>query len=142
MPAFVKSRNVVHACYYHIVWCPKWRKSVLIDDVARRLQEIICDECESRNVSIQALEIMPDHVHLLCAVDPRLPIPSLVKSLKGASSRVLRQEFQHLVSTMPCLWTHSYFVSTTGGAPLEKVKAYVETQQTRPSTLKDRKAKK
>jgi putative transposase len=72
---------------------------------------------------------MPDHVHLLVEVDPQFGIHKLVKTIKGRSSRLLRQEFPRLKSRLPSLWTHSYFVSTVGGAPLEIVKQDIENQK-------------
>ena len=72
---------------------------------------------------------MPDHVHLLVIVDPQFGIHRLVKLLKGRSSRYLRQEFPQLKTRMPTLWTNSYFVATSGGAPLELIKQYIEGQK-------------
>jgi putative transposase len=72
---------------------------------------------------------MPDHVHLLVVVDPQYGIHRLVKQIKARSSRLLRQEFPHLKSRIPTLWTNSYLVATTGGATLEVVKRYVENQR-------------
>lgn len=122
------NRNVTYSCKYHVVWCPKYRRPVLIDEVAIRLREIIQDAVQEKNAELLALEIMPDYVHLLIEVDPQLGIHRLVKLLKGRSSRLLRQEFKHLKSKLPCLWTNSYFVSTVGGAPLDVIKRYVENQ--------------
>jgi putative transposase len=70
------------------------------------------------NAEIMALELVPDHGHLLCEVDPQLGIHRLVKNIKGASSHTLRKEFSMLRSRIATLWTNSYFVSTVGGAPL------------------------
>ena len=122
------NRNVTYSCKYHVVWCPKYRRPVLVDDVAIRLREIIQGAVYEKNTELLALEIMPDHVHILIEVDPQFGIHRLVKLLKGRSSRLLRQEFRHLKSKLPCLWTNSYFVSTVGGAPLEVIKRYVENQ--------------
>lgn len=72
---------------------------------------------------------MPDHVHLLCEVDPQFGIHRLVKNLKGRSSRLLRQEFPWLRSRLPTLWTNSYFVATVGSAPLSVIKQYIENQK-------------
>ena len=76
------------------------------------------------------MEIMPDHVHLLCEVDPQYGIHKAIREIKGTTSRLLRQEFKHLTTKLPTLWTNSYFVSTVGGAPLEVIKQYVENQKT------------
>ena len=98
--------------------------------VADRLKELIQQECESLNIEVIALEIMPDHVHLLIEVDPQFGIHKAVKQLKGKTSRILREEYKHLTTKLPTLWTNSYFVSTVGGAPLEAIKQYVDNQQT------------
>lgn len=72
---------------------------------------------------------MPDHVHLLMEVDPQFGIHRAVKRIKARSSKVLREEFSFVKSRVPTLWTNSYFVSTVGGAPLEKIKKYIEDQK-------------
>jgi putative transposase len=97
--------------------------------VDERLKQIIREVCAERDAPIEAIETMPDHVHLLVVCDPQLGIHRLVKQIKGRSSRLLRQEFPHLKSRLPTLWTNSYFVATTGGATLEVVKRYVENQR-------------
>jgi putative transposase len=123
------NNNVVYRCHYHVVWCPKYRRNVIGEAVDTRLKEIIREVCAERNAPIEAIETMPDHVHLLVVVDPQYGIHRLVKQIKGRSSRLLRQEFPHLKSRMPTLWTNSYFVATTGGATLEVIKRYVENQR-------------
>jgi putative transposase len=75
------------------------------------------------------MEVMPEHVHLLVECDPQYGINRLVRSIKGRSSRILRQEFPALKSRLPCLWTNSYFVATVGGAPLAVIKQYIENQK-------------
>jgi len=123
------NNNVVYRCTYHVVWCPKYRRPVLVSDVGDRLKQIIREVCEERGAPIVELETMPDHVHLLVSCDPQFGIHRLVKLAKGRSSRLLRQEFGHLRSRLPTLWTNSYFVATVGGATLEVVKQYVENQR-------------
>jgi putative transposase len=126
---FKSNNNVVYSCKYHIVWTPKYRRSVLIDDVATRLKELLKQIAQEIRVDILEMEIMPDHVHLLIEVDPHFGIHKAVKRFKGATSRYLRLEFPHLKSRLPTLWTNSYFVSTVGGAPLEVVKQYIQNQK-------------
>jgi len=123
------NRRVVYSSKYHVVWCPKYRRSVLSGAVAKRLEQILKMLCKEMRVEVIALEIMPDHVHILVEVDPQFGIHRLVKRLKGSSSKILRQEFPALKSRLPTLWTHSYFVSTVGGAPLSVIKQYVENQK-------------
>lgn len=126
---YKSNNNVVYSCKYHVVWCPKYRRKVLIGPVEVRLKDIIKQVCNEFKSELIEIEIMPDHVHLLVEVDPQLGIHRLVKNIKGRTSRILRLEFKQLKSRLPTLWTNSYFVSTVGGAPLEIIKQYIENQK-------------
>jgi len=126
---YKSNRNVWYSCHYHVVWCPKYRRKVLIGPIETRLQEIIRQACQEYRAEIEEMEIMPDHVRLLVSVDPQCGIHRLVKLIKGRSSRFLRQEFPALKRKLPTLWTNSYFVATTGGAPLAIIKQYIEQQK-------------
>lgn len=123
------NRNVVFSCKYHVVWCPKYRRPVLVDGVDEALKRIVERVCLARNAELIELEVMPEHVHLLVDVDPQYGIHRLIKEVKGTSSRELRASFPSLKRRLPTLWTNSYFVSTVGGAPLAVVKQYIENQR-------------
>ena len=129
MIKYKTNNNVMYACQYHVIWCPKYRRSVLIDGIDERLKTILYETVAETNAEILELEIMPDHVHVLLDVDPQYGINKLVRHLKGRSSRILRQEFPSLKSRLPTLWTSSYFVATVGGVTLETVKQYIENQK-------------
>lgn len=120
---YKSNNNVVYSCKYHVVFCPKYRRPVLVNGVDVRLKELIQQTCGRLKVE---MEIMPDHVHLLVEVDPQFGIHKAVKQIKGTSSRILREEFPWLKSRIPSLWTNSYFVSTVGGAPLSVIRQYIE----------------
>jgi putative transposase len=126
---YKSNNNVTYSCKYHVVWCPKYCRPVLVLGVDARLKEIIQDVCAESEAELFTLEVMPDHVHLLAEVDPQYGIHRLVRQIKGRSSRLLRQEHPSLRSRLPTLWTNSYFVSTVGGAPLEIIKQYIENQK-------------
>ena len=126
---YKSNRHIVYSSKYHVVWCPKYRRKVLVGPIAKRLERILRTLCGEMKVDVLALEIMPDHVHLLCEVDPQFGVHRLVRRLKGHTSHTLRTEFPSLKSRLPTLWTHAYFVSTVGGAPLSVIKQYVENQQ-------------
>ena len=126
--SYKSNNDVVYSCKYHVVWCPKYRRSVLINGVDARLREMLQDICTASRAEILALDIMPDHVHLLVEVDPQSGIHRLVRALKGRSSRLLRHEFSWLKSRLPTLWTNSYFVSTVGGAPDDMMQQYIAAQ--------------
>ena len=116
-------------CAYHVVWCPKYRRKVLVGKVEERLKELRAEVVEEKQGWLVEVETMPDHVHLLVEVDPQFGIHRMVKAIKGRTSRLLRQELPTLRSRLPTLWTNSYFVATVGGAPLSVVKRYVESQK-------------
>lgn len=126
---YKSNHNVVYSCKYHVVFCPKYRRKVLVNGVDIRLKELIKLICVEIQVDVIEMEIMPDHVHLLLEVDPQFGIHKAVKTIKGKTSRILRQEFPWLRSRIPTLWTNSYFCSTVGGAPLSIVKQYIENQK-------------
>lgn len=126
---FKSNASLVYSCKYHVVWCPKYRRKVLIKGVDVRLKEILLEVATEFEAEIIEMEIMPDHVHVLVEVDPQFGIVKLVRYMKGRSSRFLRQEFSWLKSRLPTLWTNSYFVATVGGAPSSAIKQYIENQK-------------
>ena len=112
-----------------MVFCPKYRHKVWVNGVDNRLKEIIHPVAKELGGGTLKLQEMPDHVHLLCEVDPQFGVHKFVKRVKGVRSRLLRQEFPHLKSRLPAVWTHAYFVSTVGGAPNAIMKRYIELQK-------------
>lgn len=136
--------NIVYRCWYHVVWCPKYRRPVLTSTnpavenppiagdpgpVDERLREILQGVADETGSTIDELEIMPDHVHMLVSVDPQYGVGKFVRLCKARSSRLLRQEFPSLRRRIPTLWTTSYFIATVGGAPLSIVKQYIQDQR-------------
>jgi putative transposase len=126
---FKSNNTIVYSCKYHVVWCPKYRRKVLVDGVDVRLKEILHEVVNETTGEILEVEVMPDHVHVLVEIDPQYGIAKLIRNMKGRSSRLLRQEFPWLKSRLPTLWTNSYLVATVGGAPISVVKQYIENQK-------------
>ena len=126
---FKSNKNIVYNCQYHVIWCVKYRRKVLIGDVDTRLKEILQKVSKEVQADIEEMETDSDHVHLLISCDPQFGIHQVVKRLKGHSSKVLRDEFPRLKSRIPTLWTNSYFVATVGGAPLAIIKQYIQDQK-------------
>lgn len=126
---YKSNNNVVYSCKYHVVWCPKYRRSVLQNGVEERLKQILQQVATERHSEIIKLEVLPDHVHVLVEVDPQFGIHRLIRLMKARSSFLLRKEFPHLKTRLPTLWTNSYFVSTVGGTPLTVIKQYIENQK-------------
>jgi len=121
------SKHHVYLINYHLIFCPKRRRPVLVGKVKNRLMQIIKDKAKQIEVGIIALEIMPDHVHIFVSAYPMIPAHKIVKTFKGVSSNILRKEFPHLLK-LPSLWTRSYFVSTAGNIGNETIKKYIEGQ--------------
>lgn len=124
------SRNKVFLINYHLIWCPKRRKKVLVGDIKTRLEQIITEVAKEKNIKILALEIMPDHLHLFVSSHPNIPVHNLIKAFKGRSSNILRKEYPDLLK-LPSLWTHSYFISTAGNVSSETIQKYIEGQNKR-----------
>jgi putative transposase len=101
------------------------------DAIAVRRKEIIHGVAADAESEVIELEVMPDHVHLLCEVDPQFGIATFVRLVKGRSSHALRSEFPKLKRRLPALWTNSWFRSTAGAAPLAIVKQYTENPKNR-----------
>jgi putative transposase len=126
---FKSNKNIVYNCQYHVIWCVKYRRKVLIDAVDIRLKEILCQVAVDVQADIEEMETDKDHIHLLISCDPQFGIHQVIKRMKGRSSKLLRDEFPFLKSRIPSLWTNSYFVATVGGAPLSVIKQYIKDQQ-------------
>jgi len=124
-----KDNGLIYSCQYHVIFCPKYRRSILLDKIADRLKEIIYLKQEEYQYNIIELEIMPDHVHLLIEVNPKRGIYTIISKIKGFTSNTLRNEFPELKSKLPTLWTKSRFISSVGCVSLETVKKYIQEQK-------------
>ena len=123
------SRYSTYACEYHIIWCTKYRRSALSDEIQARFKELVLESEEKYGFIVRAIETMADHVHLLMSIPPTENVSIMVGKIKGMTAKVLREEFPHLKSRLPNLWTRSYFVASTGGVTLQVLKQYVESQK-------------
>lgn len=121
--------HLVYSCQYHVVFCPKYRRSVLVGKIADRLKELIIEKQAEFEYEVLDMEVMPDHVHLLLDVNPHTGVYSVVSKIKGYTSKQLREEFPELKKRLPTLWTLSKFISTVGSVSLEDVKKYIEEQK-------------
>ena len=122
----------VHDLGYHVVWCPKYRRAVLTGSVNQRCRELIAAKCGEHGWRIVALEVMPDHVHLFVKAHPKDSPSYIANQLKGFTSPALREEFPHLKSRLPTLWSRSFFVATVGSVSAAAVRRYIDTQYERP----------
>src|SRR5260370_41442468 len=124
---YVHEQHTVHHILYHIIFCPKRRRKVLVGPVHDRLKAIIEQVAEENQWRIVRLAIQPDHVHLFIQANPYTLPTDIPRLIKGRSSHELREEFPHLMR-MPSLWTRSTFYSTAGQVSQEIIEAYIERQ--------------
>ena len=131
MSSYAKNAGAVFSLKYHVVWCPKYRLKVLVHPVDARLKKLLKAVAGELGMIVHAVEVMPDHVHLFIEADPTLCIAEIVNRFKGRTSRELRQEFSHLRSRMPSLWSRSYFAGTVGAVSETTIRKYIAAQKGR-----------
>lgn len=115
----------------HLVFVTKYRHRVFDDQHLTRLEEIMRMVCGDFEVELVEFNGERDHVHLLVNFPPKVALSRLVNSLKGVSSRRMRQEFPELAQhywRANRLWSGSYFAGSVGGAPLDVLRRYIEDQ--------------
>jgi putative transposase len=124
-----RNTGCVYSLKYHLVWCPKYRRKVLVGEIANELRSLLYQKAQELDVTIETLEIMPDHVHLFIESDPTEAPQRLANQFKGFTSRILRQKFPQLRSRLPSMWSRSYYVGSVGHVSEETVKRYIEMQK-------------
>lgn len=125
---YVRDEHRVHLVVYHLIWCPKRRKPVLVGDVARDCRRLIEEKCEASGWDVLELAVQPDHVHLFARCWPTDSAAEVVKACKGITSFHLRKAHPQL-TRLPSLWTRSYFASTAGNVSAETIRGYIEAQK-------------
>lgn len=133
LSTYERTAGAVHSLGYHVVFCPKYRRHVLVGAVADRLRELITEIATGRGWTVEALELMPDHVHLFVRCPPDTSPARIAHQLKGRTSRILRDEFPTLRSRLPTLWSKSYFVASVGRVSESTIRKYIAEQTTRPT---------
>lgn len=134
-----KGAHAIYSIQFHLVFCVKYRKKVLIGKVSERLKEITQNIARSFGIEIIEQETDQDHIHILFASKPQVQVSRFVNNLKGVSSRLLRKEFPELRKELwgNSFWSPSYFIASTGQVSLETLRRYVEEQgHERPSKIK------
>ena len=126
---WVNSNTSVYNLGYHIIWCPKYRRKVLINEIENKLKDIIITKCNELDCYVHELNIMPDHVHLFVKTKPTIAPHFLIQQIKGISSRILRNEFKELKRKMPNMWTRSYFIESVGHLSHETIEKYIQEQK-------------
>ena len=124
-------RHCVFMMHIHLVFNTKYKRGVLTEDVIESLREIFANVCLDFESTLIEMGGEDDHVHLLVNYPPKVSISSLVNSLKGVSSRMIRKKHPEIKKRLwkNHLWSSSYFAGSCGGAPLSTIRRYVENQR-------------
>ena len=129
MTRYRRNAGATFSLKYHLVWCPKYRRKVLVPPFDLRLKEIIAEVAVEAEMIVHAVEVMPDHVHLFVEADPTLAVAEIVNRFKSRSSRLMRREFPALRSRLPTLWSRSYYAGSVGHVSAKTVEAYIAAQK-------------
>ena len=127
-----RGRSVVYALHVHLVFVAKYRRHVFDGKAIEDLKGIFANVCTDFDAELMEMDGEDDHVHLLVEYPPKVCISSLVNSLKGVSSRLLRKQRPDIRKRYwkGVLWSPSYFAVSCGGAPISIVRQYIEQQHT------------
>jgi putative transposase len=131
MVRVVTNRNCVYQTAYHVIWCPKYRRDVLMGPIAGEAGAVLEAVCCERGWPVISIKIQPDHIHLFVSIPPAIAVADAVKVLKGISARQLFQSFpalkQHLWGGH--LWSPSYYVGTAGSVSAATIQRYIERSE-------------
>lgn len=128
MSRWKTSKTAVFNLSYHLIWCPKYRRKVLVGDIKDRLLKLILEKAEELQLEIVEANIQPDHIHLFVRSKPIHSPQFIVGQLKGHTSRILRKEFSTLRTRIPTLWTRSYYVDSVGKLNEYTIRKYIQEQ--------------
>jgi len=126
-------RHCVFNIHVHLVFITKYRREVFTKAILDELRLIFTAVCEDFESELVAFDGEDDHVHLLVNYPPKVAISTLVNSLKGVSSRMIRKKnYPNITKKIwaGALWSPSYFAGSCGGAPIAIIRQYIEQQQT------------
>ena len=127
MSRWIRGRSCIYNVAYHVIWIPKYRKSILVGRIKKTICETLHKKAEEIGVNIEKYEIMPDHVHSFLRCKTLSKISMLIQQLKGYSSFFLRDKYRDL-RRYKSLWAPSYYCETIGRISEETIKKYIDDQ--------------
>ena len=124
-------RGYVYSLQYHIVWCTKYRRKILTGDIAEDVKGYLYDTAKSLDIKLPAMEVMPDHVHLLTDCKPQLRPSDAIKVFKGNTARWLFMAHPEIKTQLwgGHLWNPSYFIVTVSDRSFAQIKEYIDSQK-------------
>ena len=126
-------RGYVYSLQYHLVWCTKNRKNVLVGNIAEEIEAGLKTTAEELGITIDAMEVMPDHIHMLIQAKPQIRLSDAIKILKGNSARWLFMAHPEVKKQLwgGHLWNPSYCIVTVSDRSHDQVKHYIESQKSK-----------
>ncbi|MEM5803873.1 MAG: IS200/IS605 family transposase [Candidatus Aenigmatarchaeota archaeon] len=130
LPKFDSNKHSVFLLYYHLILVTKYRREVIDKKISKRLKEIFEYIQPSYNITLLEWNHDKDHVHILFEATPTTPLSKFINAYKSASSRLIKKEFPGIRQKLwkEYFWSGSYCLLTSGGAPIEVIKKYIESQ--------------
>ena len=124
-------RGYVYSLSYHLVWCTKYRKDVFVGDIAEEVQASLQTTAEELGITVDVMEVMPDHIHMLIHAKPQLRLSDAIKILKGNTARWLFLAHPEIKKQLwgGHLWNPSYCAVIVSDRSHDQVKHYIETQK-------------
>lgn len=131
----LKTLKNCHAQYrleYHLILVTKYRKPCITEEMFQFLKEETIRILKLNEVELIEINYEPDHVHLLISAPPQVQLSKIINSYKSATSRHLRNQYAEHLSKFywkPYFWSRSYLILSSGGAPIEVIKRYIQNQK-------------
>ena len=125
-------RGYIYSLQYHVVWCVKYRRKVITEQIEKSLFEILNKIAQDNKFRIWEFNTDKDHVHLLIDCSPQNYIPSMLKALKGVSARLLMKQYGNELRKQLWgghLWNPSYFIATVSENTEQQVRDYIKSQK-------------
>ena len=127
-----RTHHAVYDLKYHLVWIPKYRKSLLLGSIEKRIKELFYEIAEEHDFEILAVELMPDHVHLFVSAAPKWSPGKIVSIFKTITSKIIFEEFPQVKKKFwgGHLWSAGYYAASVGDkVTAEMVKKYIRHQR-------------
>ena len=128
----VYERNYVYNFHYHLIWVTKYRQKIFTTpELVNEMKEILLTQASLSEITVETMEVMPDHVHMLISFKPKYAATNVVKALKGHSAKIFFKNHPEIKADKLWgghLWSHSYYMSTLGNMSKDVVKRYIQNQ--------------
>ena len=124
------NNHSVFCLYYHLVLVVKYRRKVFTDDMSQYAKDIFVRLSEPYNISLEEWNHDIDHIHIMFKAHPNSELSKFINAYKSASSRLIKRDFPEVRQKLwkEMFWSRSYCLLTTGGAPIETIRKYIESQ--------------